>query len=114
MFALGAVSARAVYKAAPILILDGATWSLDSDSERHIQAGIARLVKNRTSLIIAHRLSTIESGDVILVLENGRIAQRGSHAEWLAQPGISANRQAARPAAPNEPPAPAKRGAAPV
>jgi len=88
--------ARALYKDAPLLIMDEATSSLDSDSERHIQAAIARLVKNRTSLIIAHRLSTIENADLILALENGRIVQRGNHAELLAREGVYARLQAAQ------------------
>ena len=79
--------ARALYKDAPLLIMDEATSSLDSHSERHIQDAIARLLKNRTSLIIAHRLSTIENADQIVVLENGRIVQQGRHAELLQRQG---------------------------
>ena len=79
--------ARALYKDAPLLIMDEATSSLDSRSEQHIQAAIARLVENRTSLVIAHRLSTIENADLILVLESGRIVERGGHAELLGRPG---------------------------
>ena len=82
--------ARALYKDAPLLIMDEATSSLDSHSEAHIQDAIARLVKNRTSLIIAHRLSTIENADLILVLENGRIVQQGKHAELLNKRGAYA------------------------
>ena len=82
--------ARALYKDAPLLIMDEATSSLDSHSEAHIQDAIARLVKNRTSLIIAHRLSTIENADLILVLENGRIVQQGRHAELLKKRGAYA------------------------
>ncbi|MGI9311660.1 MAG: lipid A export permease/ATP-binding protein MsbA [bacterium] len=82
--------ARALYKDAPLLIMDEATSSLDSHSERHIQSAIARLVRNRTSLIIAHRLSTIESADLILVLADGRVVERGAHAELLARGGAYA------------------------
>jgi len=82
--------ARALYKDAPLLILDEATSSLDSRSEMHIQDAIARLVENRTSLIIAHRLSTIHHADLILVLDKGDIVQSGRHEELLAAPGIYA------------------------
>ncbi len=79
--------ARAVLKDAPILILDEATSSLDTDSERHIQAAIERLMENRTTFVIAHRLSTVEKADTILVIENGHVVERGSHGELLNQAG---------------------------
>jgi ATP-binding cassette, subfamily B, bacterial MsbA len=79
--------ARAILKNASILILDEATSALDSQSERHIQAALAAVMKNRTTLIIAHRLSTIETADHILVLEQGRIVESGSHTELLALEG---------------------------
>lgn len=76
--------ARAFLKNAPILILDEATSSLDSESEKHIQAAMATLMQGRTTLIIAHRLSTIEMADVIFVMENGQIIESGNHHELLA------------------------------
>ena len=79
--------ARALYKDAPILILDEATSSLDSHSEQHIQHAIDRLIQNRTTLVIAHRLSTIENADMILVLNNGEIVERGAHQQLLAARG---------------------------
>jgi len=79
--------ARALYKDAPILIMDEATSSLDSRSEKHIQAAIDQLVKNRATLVIAHRLSTIENADKILVLDHGRIVERGTHAELIQKEG---------------------------
>ena len=88
--------ARALYKNAPLLIMDEATSSLDTRSEAHIQTAIDRLIKNRTSLIIAHRLSTIENADKILVLEKGKIVQQGSHAELIAKPGVYARLQHAQ------------------
>jgi len=79
--------ARALLKDAPILILDEATSALDTESERHIQAALDAAMRGRTTLVIAHRLSTIERADVILVMEQGRIVERGSHAELLALNG---------------------------
>ncbi|MCL2876705.1 MAG: lipid A export permease/ATP-binding protein MsbA [Betaproteobacteria bacterium] len=79
--------ARALLKNAPILILDEATSSLDSESERHIQNALERATCGRTTLVIAHRLSTIERADLILVMDRGRIVERGAHAELLAAGG---------------------------
>ena len=79
--------ARAILKDAPILILDEATSALDSESERHIQKALDHVTANRTTLVIAHRLSTIEKADVIMVMDQGRIVERGTHAELLALNG---------------------------
>jgi subfamily B ATP-binding cassette protein MsbA len=76
--------ARAIYKNAPILILDEATSALDSVSERKIQDALEALMKNRTSIIIAHRLSTIENADKIVVMDQGRIIEEGTHASLLS------------------------------
>ena len=82
--------ARALIKDAPILILDEATSALDTESERHIQAALERLVQGRTTLVIAHRLSTIQRADLIVVLDQGRVMETGSHAELLKNNGIYA------------------------
>ena len=82
--------ARAVLKDAPILILDEATSSLDSESERHIQEAVETLRAGRTTLVIAHRLSTIEGADRIVVMERGRIADVGTHAELIERNGLYA------------------------
>ncbi len=80
--------ARALLKNAPILILDEATSALDTESERYIQQAMEQLMQNRTTLVIAHRLSTIEHADRILVMEQGKIVEQGSHAELLERDGI--------------------------
>ena len=79
--------ARALLKDAPILILDEATSALDSESERAIQSALEVLMQNRTTLVIAHRLSTIENADKIVVLDQGRLLEAGSHKELLAKNG---------------------------
>ncbi len=82
--------ARAMLKDAPILVLDEATSALDTEAERHIQAALAALMQHRTTLVIAHRLSTIEHVDEILVLDSGRIIERGTHADLIARGGYYA------------------------
>jgi subfamily B ATP-binding cassette protein MsbA len=80
--------ARAVLKNPPVLILDEATSSLDTESEKLVQGAIQNLMQNRTSLVIAHRLSTIQHADEIIVLHAGRIAQRGTHQQLIHTEGI--------------------------
>ncbi|PRA30789.1 lipid A export permease/ATP-binding protein MsbA [Pseudomonas poae] len=82
--------ARALLKNAPLLILDEATSALDTESERHIQGALDKVMQGRTTLVIAHRLSTIEKADLILVMDDGQIVERGTHAELLAQNGYYA------------------------
>ncbi|WP_236207335.1 lipid A export permease/ATP-binding protein MsbA [Pseudomonas tohonis] len=82
--------ARALLKNAPLLVLDEATSALDNESERHIQKALDRVMDGRTTLVIAHRLSTIEKADLILVMDQGRIVERGNHAELIALDGYYA------------------------
>lgn len=79
--------ARALLKDAPILILDEATSSLDTESEREVQRALENLMQNRTTIIIAHRLSTIKNADRIIVLKDGHLVEEGTHAELLARNG---------------------------
>ncbi|HZH43095.1 MAG TPA: lipid A export permease/ATP-binding protein MsbA [Lysobacter sp.] len=83
--------ARAMLKDAPILILDEATAALDTESERLVQDALDRLMPDRTTLVIAHRLSTIEHADQVLVMDAGRIVERGTHAELIARGGLYAH-----------------------
>ncbi len=80
--------ARAILKDAPILILDEATSALDTESERHIQAALEAVMRNRTTLVIAHRLSTIENADKIIVLDKGKVVEQGEHQELLRKGGF--------------------------
>jgi len=79
--------ARALLKNAPILLLDEATASVDSETERQIQDALDRLMENRTAFVIAHRLSTIQNADCIYVLEKGEVIEQGTHATLLARGG---------------------------
>lgn len=81
---------RALLKNAPLLILDEATSALDTESERHIQDALDSVMEGRTTLVIAHRLSTIEKADLILVMENGEIVERGTHSDLLSLDGVYA------------------------
>jgi len=98
--------ARALYKNAPILLLDEATSALDTESERLVQDALHRLMQNRTTLIVAHRLSTIQHADRIIVMEQGRVAEQGSHAQLMALDGLYARLQtlAVRSATPGQDP----------
>jgi len=82
--------ARALLRDSPILILDEATSALDSESERHVQDALGVLMRGRTTLIIAHRLSTVEQATRIIVLQEGRVAESGTHAELLSRGGLYA------------------------
>jgi subfamily B ATP-binding cassette protein MsbA len=83
--------ARAILRDAPILILDEATAALDTESERLVQEALTRLMPDRTTLVIAHRLSTIEHADQVLVLDQGRLVEQGTHTELLARGGLYAH-----------------------
>jgi subfamily B ATP-binding cassette protein MsbA len=80
--------ARAVLKNPPILILDEATSSLDTESEKLVQDAINHVMENRTTLVIAHRLSTVRHADEIVVLQKGKIIQRGTHDNLIEQEGL--------------------------
>jgi subfamily B ATP-binding cassette protein MsbA len=95
--------ARAMLKNAPILLLDEATSALDTESERHVQAALENLMRDRTTLVIAHRLSTVIDADIIFVIDRGRVAEQGTHAELLEQDGIYARLYAMQFSEENQP-----------
>jgi ATP-binding cassette subfamily B protein len=82
--------ARALYRDAPILVLDEATASIDSNTEARLHLALETLMEDRTSLVIAHRLATIRHADRIIVLNKGRIAEEGSHTQLVASGGLYA------------------------
>ena len=82
--------ARALYKDPPILVLDEATSALDAESETIVQRALENLMRNRTTLVIAHRLATVRNADLIVVLEDGHVAEQGTHRELLARGGAYA------------------------
>jgi ATP-binding cassette subfamily B protein len=82
--------ARALYRDAPILILDEATASIDSETEARLSRALTELLKGRTALVIAHRLSTVRAADRILVLQRGRLVEQGNHEQLLALGGLYA------------------------
>jgi ATP-binding cassette subfamily B protein len=83
--------ARVILKDPRILVLDEATSSLDSESEALIQDALKRVMHNRTSIVIAHRLSTILAADIIMVIDRGRVVERGTHAELIEENGVYAH-----------------------
>ena len=82
--------ARAMLRDAPILLLDEATSALDTESERHVQEALTRLMKDRTTIVIAHRLSTVADADMLYVLDRGRVVESGTHAQLMAKSGLYA------------------------
>ncbi len=80
--------ARAFLKNAPILILDEATSALDGESERYIQLALNKVMEGRTTIVVAHRLSTIQNADIIIVMEEGKVVERGNHSELLKKSGV--------------------------
>ena len=85
------VIARALLKNPPLLLLDEATSALDAESEHLVQLALDAAMKNRTTLVIAHRLSTVKQADRIIVLENGRVIETGTHASLINQGGLYSN-----------------------